>query len=152
MTKRNIIGLVVLCSVMLTASACGKKKGDKAGKDGGKMGAAGLVGTWKLNGKKIVSANEMFNMAPKAQQDKFAEMMNKGTMTITKDTMVMKGLGPEQTDKYKVVEDKGKIVVVESVDKKGKKETATYTFLSATEIKVVAKDKGKEMIFFANRQ
>jgi hypothetical protein len=149
MTKRNLIGMAILCSVLLAAGACGKKKGDKSG---GQSGAAGLVGTWKLNGKKTVEANAQFNKAPEDKQKLIIDMMNKGTVTITKDTMVMVGLGPKQTDKYKVLKDKGKTVVVESTDEKGKVEKATFTFLSDNEIKVEAEDEGKKKVFFATRK
>lgn len=150
MTKRNLIGLVVLCSVMLAAGACGKKKGDKAG--GGKMGAAGLIGTWQLDGKKCVAANEMFNKGSEADKAKMVEMMNKGKFTVTKETITMEGLGPKDTNKYKVLEDKGKTVVIESVEKSGKKEKVTIKFLSANEIEMSSEEKGKKMVFIATRK
>lgn len=123
-----------------------------AGKSGGSSGAASLIGKWKLDGKKIVASNEMFSKAPKAAQAKIAAKMSAAMITVTKDTMIMEGMGPKQTDKYKVVEDKGKTVVIESTDDKGKKEKATYTFLSGSEVKIVAEEGGQKMIFFATRQ
>ncbi len=151
MTKRNLIGLVILCSVVLAAGACGKKKGDKAGaKAEGKTGAAGLVGTWKFDGKKSVAADKKMSSAPKARQEAFIAMVNKATVTVTKDTMIIEGLGPKQSEKYKVIDDKGKTLIVESTNAKGKVEKSTYVFLSGNEIKVTQKD-GKE-IFFLKRQ
>jgi hypothetical protein len=151
MNKRTLIGLVVLCSLVLAASACGKKKSDKAGaKSSGKTGAAGLVGSWTFNGKKSVAANEKMSKAPKKHQEQFIAMVNKATITITKDTMVVEGLGPKQTEKYKVLEDKGTTVLCESTNAKGKVEKATYIYVSDNELKVLTKD-GKD-IFFINRK
>jgi len=151
LTKRNLIGLVILCSVVLAAGACGKKKGDKAGaKAEGKTGAAGLVGTWKFDGRKSVAADKKMNSAPKARQEAFIAMVNKATVTVTKDTMVIEGLGPKQSEKYKVIDDKGKTLIVESTNDKGKVEKSTYLFLSGNEIKITQKG-GKE-VFFLKRQ
>jgi hypothetical protein len=151
MTKRNLIGLVILCSVVLAAGACGKKKDDKAGaKAAGKTGAAGLVGTWKINAEKMIAAEEKMRTAPKARQKQFIDMMNKATITITKDTIVIEGLGPKDSEKYKVLDDKGKTVVLETTDKKGKVEKSTYTFVSGNEVKVFT-PKDKETIFIIRK-
>jgi len=146
MTKRNLIGLVVLCSVLLAAGACGKKKG-------GAAGANKLVGTWKFDGNKTVAATEMFKKGKPEMKAQFAAMLDKATLEITKDKMKVTGLGPKvQEDTYKVTKTDGKTLTIESVDEKGKKETMTITFISDTEIRAEKKEKMGQMVFFAKKQ
>lgn len=150
MTKRNLIGLAVLCSVLMGVAACGKKSKDKAASGGA---AAKLVGTWQFDGKKTVEANAMFKKAKPEHKEKFATMFGKATIEITKDTMVVTGLGPKvQTDKYKVTKTDGKVITISSTDEKGKTETMTITMLSDSEFKAEKQEKRGKMVFFAKRK
>jgi hypothetical protein len=144
MTKRNLIGLAILCSVLLAAGACGK---GKAGSN-----AAKLIGTWHFQGEKTVEATEMFKQGKPEFKKRFAAMLDKATITITKDKMKMEGMGKPQVDTYKVVSESGKNITVETTDEKGKKEKITITFLSDTEIKVEKQEKTGKMIFFAKKK
>ena len=146
MTKRNLIGLAILCSVLLAAGACGKGKG------GAGSNAAKLIGTWQFQGEKTVEATEMFKKGKPEFKKRFAAMLDKATITITKDKMTMEGMGKPQVDTYKVVSESGKNITVETTDEKGKKEKITFTFLSDTEITVEKQEKTGKMIFFAKKK
>jgi len=148
MTKRNLIGLAVLCSVLLAAGACGKKKG--AGAAG--SNAAKLIGTWQLDGKKSVAETDMFKKAKPEAKKGIAAMFDKASLTITKDKIKMEGLGKPQVDSYKVLSESGKDITVESTDEKGKVEKITFTFVSDTEIKAVKMEKKGKMTIYAKKK
>ena len=119
------IGLVLCCGLLLGLPACGKKKG------GGATGNAGkFVGKWGLDADKIIANNADFKKMTDDQKKKMKEMFGKMTLTVTKDKITMEGMGKKETDTYKVLEDKGKKLTIESTDEKGKKEKLTLIFTS----------------------
>lgn len=148
MTKRNLIGLAVLCSVVLAAGACGKKKGKTAAGSN----AAKLIGTWQLDGTKTVEGSDMFKNAKPEVKKGIVAMLDKATLTITKDKMKMDGMGKPQQDTYKVLSESGKDITVETTDEKGKVEKIAFTFVSDTEIKAVKMEKQGKMTIFAKKK
>jgi len=147
MRKTVVLSVVACLALALVAAGCGKK-GSGSGSGSGKRGAAGLVGTWAVDGEKTVAASEEFGKATPEQKKQIAEMMAKAEMKIGKDTMSMSGMGKEDSAKYKVLENKGDNVVIETEDDKGKKETIRIKYVSDDEIQ----GRGPKMVIVMKRK
>lgn len=138
------VSVAACLALALVMVGCGKKEGGASGK----RGAAGLVGTWAVDGEKTVAASEEFAKATAEQKKQIAEMMSKAEMKIGKDTMTMSGAGKGDSAKYKILEDKGDKVVIETEDDKGKKEKIRIKYLSDDEIE----GKGPKLVIVMKRK
>lgn len=144
MRKTVGISMAACVALALVMIGCGKKEGGASGK----RGAAGLVGTWAVDGDKTVAASGEFSKATPEQKKQIAEMMSKAEMKIGKDTMTMTGAGKGDSAKYKVLEDKGDKVVIETEDDRGKKEQIRIQYHSDDEIE----GKGPKLVIVMKRK
>jgi hypothetical protein len=128
---------VVLLALSIGLAGCTKKGGGKGGKRVAKRGAAGLVGTWAIDGDKLMADSSKDPGVNPEERKQLATMLSKTTLTFARDTITKTGFDRVTTEKYTVIEDKGDTVVLEAVSTAGRKNIIKFTYVSDDEIKSV---------------
>lgn len=146
MRTMHVLSVVSFLVFGLAATGCAKKSGGGAGS--GKRGAAGLVGTWSVDGEATVAGSQEFDTATSEQKKQIVQMLSKAEMKIEKDTITITGLDEDERNSYDVLKDKGDRVTIKTVNPKGKREKVWIRYVSDDEIHA----KSSKMVFVLKRK
>jgi hypothetical protein len=146
MTRISTFAIALICGALLLAPAC-KKKGKDAANKGAEPSAkssksnhARLQGEWKFDFERMKTLDpDMKKMKPE-QIKEMKGFIEKMSVQVTKDKMIVKFVHKGKPENYKVLSDKGNTLKMESKDEKGKVSKATIVFHNDKSITVTEID------------
>lgn len=153
MTIRKLAVVTMVAVFAMGVYGCKKDKGDdegKGGKGGGNL-AAKFQGEWTVDFDKMVAADPKMKELDADKKKMLAGVFAKMVVKVGKDSIqTLDHEGKNEKDTYVVKSSKGKKLVVESKDEKGKVETVTVEFTSDDTIEL-SKEGEKDKMFMKRK-